>query len=121
MDEGLRRVSRDELLAARDAIRSLVTIAPEIREALVDLARALRASDQVVQGASTRALVLMLPALQAHAVLQGRDYVSPADLEALAVPVFKHRIECVPGAGGKDEVITACLSQIVERLARASA
>lgn len=121
MDEGLRRVSRDELLAARDAIRAAVTIAPELREALVDLARALRESDQVIQGASTRALVLMLPALQAHAVLQGRDFVAPADLEALAAPVFKHRIECVPGAGGKDEVITACLSPIIERLARASA
>jgi MoxR-like ATPase len=63
----------------------------------------------------------MLPALQAHAVLQGRDFVAPVDLEALAIPVFKHRIECVPGAGDKDEVITACLSPIIERLARASA
>jgi MoxR-like ATPase len=120
MSETLPRVNRSELLAARRAIRASVFIAEAIREALVDLARALRDDERVLQGASTRSLVLMLPALQVRALMRGRDYVAPEDLEALAVPVFGHRIECVPGVLDKADVIRACLAPVIERLARMS-
>jgi MoxR-like ATPase len=120
MSQALPRVFRSELLGARRAIRAGIFIAEAIREALVDLARALRDDDRVLQGASTRSLVLMLPALQVRALIRGRDYVAPEDIEALAVPVFGHRIECVPGVLDKAEVIRGCLAPIVERLARMS-
>ncbi len=120
MSEGLQRVSRDELLAARRAVRTGVHVAPAIREALVDVARALRADEQVLQGASTRSLVLMLPALQARALLHGRDFVAPEDVAALAVHVFSHRLECAPGAADKREVIERALRPSLEQLARLS-
>jgi MoxR-like ATPase len=120
MGQTLPKVARAELLSARRAIRSGVFIAEAIREALVDVARALRDDERVLQGASTRSLVLTLPALQVRALMRGRDYVAPEDLEALAVPVFSHRIECVPGVIDKTEVIRASLLPIVERLARMS-
>jgi MoxR-like ATPase len=120
MGQGLPRVSRAELLAARRAIKHGVHIAEPIREALVDLARALRADERVLQGASTRSLVLMMPALQARALVRGRDHVTPEDVEALAQPIFSHRIECVPGVLDKSEVIRANLLPVVERLARMS-
>jgi MoxR-like ATPase len=120
MSQALPRVERGAVLAARRAIRAGVFIAEAIREALVDLARALRSDERVLQGASTRSLVLMLPALQVRALMRGRDYVAPEDLEALAVPVFGHRIECVPGVMDKADVIRGCLGPVVERLARMS-
>jgi MoxR-like ATPase len=120
MSATLPRVDRAELLHARRAIRAGVFISEAIREALVDLARALRDDERVLQGASTRSLVLMLPALQVRALMRNRDYVAPEDVEALAVPVFGHRIECVPGVLDKAEVIGACLAPVVERLARMS-
>jgi MoxR-like ATPase len=120
MSQGLPKVSRDEMLAARRAIRSGVHIAEPIRESLVDLARSLRADERVLQGASTRSLVLMLPALQVRALMHGRDHVSPEDVEALAIPIFSHRIECVPGVMDKAEVIGASLRATIERLARLS-
>jgi MoxR-like ATPase len=120
MSAALPRVNRNELLQARRAIRAGVFISDAIREALVDLARGLRDDERVLQGASTRSLVLMLPALQVRALMRGRDYVSPEDVDALAVPVFGHRIECVPGVLDKAEVIRACLAPVVERLARMS-
>jgi MoxR-like ATPase len=113
-------VTREELLAARRALRTGVAIAPELREALVDLARAIRGDRRVLQGASTRSLVLLLPALQARAALHGRDFVSPGDLEALAPHVFAHRLECVPGADDVTAVVREHTAAIVERLARAS-
>jgi MoxR-like ATPase len=120
MGEKLARVSRDELLHTRRVIREAVHIAPAIRESLVDLARALRSDERVLQGASTRSLVLMLPALQARALMQGRDYVSPDDIERLAPQVFGHRIECTPGVVEKNDVIRSALGPCLERLSKLS-
>ena len=113
-------VTRAEILAARRQTRAAVHVAPVVKEALVDLARLLRSDSRVLQGASTRALVLMLPALQARAVIHGRDFVSPADIEALAPHVFKHRLECAPGVEAVDTLIAEATAIQIEKLATAS-
>ncbi len=111
-------VTRTQLLSARELLRREVRLDPLFREALVDLARALRDDKRVLQGASTRSLVLMMPALQAHAIVQGRDFVTPGDLEVLAPHVFKHRIECAPGVDDPLDVIRECAQPQIERLSR---
>ena len=113
-------VTRTELVAARRALRTRVVIAPIVREALVDLARSLRSDRRVLAGASTRSLVLLLPALQARAVVHGRDFVGPEDVEALAPFVFVHRIECAPGVDDVAAVVREHTMVTVERLARES-
>ncbi len=113
-------VTRDEILAARRQTRASVHVAPVVKEALVDLARLLRSDARVLQGASTRALVLMLPALQARAVIHGRDFVAPEDIEALAPYVFKHRLECAPGVEDVDALISEATEVEIEKLARVS-
>ncbi|MBT8466363.1 MAG: AAA family ATPase [Deltaproteobacteria bacterium] len=113
-------VTRSEILAARRQTRVAVHVAPVVKEALVDLARLLRSDSRVLQGASTRALVLMLPALQARAVIHGRDFVSPEDIAALAPYVFKHRLECAPGVEDVNKLIEEATGVEVEKLARAS-
>lgn len=120
MAAGIAQVSQEELLRARAHIRAGVHIAQPIRDALVDFARSLRADERVLQGASTRSLVLALPALQTSALMQGRDYVGPEDLQRLAEPIFSHRIECSAGIGDVPDVIQGHLAPILERLARAS-
>ncbi len=120
MSQGLAKVTRDELLSARQTVRKDVALVDAVRESLVDVARALRQDRRVLQGTSTRSLVLMMPALQARALIRGRDYVSPEDLEALAPHVFRHRIECVPGVQDNTDVIADCLAPQLERLARLS-
>jgi MoxR-like ATPase len=113
-------VTRDEVLEARRQTRASVHVAPVVKEALVDLARLLRSDSRVLQGASTRALVLMLPALQARALIHGRDFVSPDDIEALAPYVFKHRLECAPGVDDVESLIAEATAVEIEKLARAS-
>jgi MoxR-like ATPase len=113
----LPRVSRRELLACRRILDREVAIAEPVREALVDLARGLRTDERVLQGASTRALVLALPALQARAMIHGRDYVNAEDVEHLAPRVFGHRIELSPGVEDAEPVILDCAHQVLERLA----
>lgn len=113
-------VTRTELLEARRVLREEIALDPLFREVLVDTARALRADDRVLQGASTRSLVLMMPALQAHALVEGRDFVSPGDLELLAPHVFRHRIECAPGVDDPLDVIHDAVAPQIERLSKAS-
>ena len=118
--QSLPQVARNDVMMARRAIFDLVHVTPAIHEALVDVARALRDDRRVLQGASTRSLVLGLPALQARAMVQGRDYVSPEDVEALLVPLFAHRLELAPGIDDATSVIAECASPIVEKMARLS-
>ncbi len=113
-------VRRAELLAARAALRDGVVIHPAIREGLVDIARGLRADPRVLQGASTRSLVLALPALQARALLHRRDHVSPEDVAALSIPIFHHRLECRAGVDDVEPVVRDAVGPVVDRLARVS-
>ncbi|MEM9073131.1 MAG: AAA family ATPase [Myxococcota bacterium] len=113
-------VTRGEVLAARQAVREGVFLAPLVKEALVDSARALREDPRVLQGASTRSLVLAMPALQARAVLHGRDYVAPDDLQHLAPRIFSHRLELAPGVDDPLDAVRDAIAPNLERLARAS-
>lgn len=118
--EAQQGVSRAEVLAARAAARENIFLAPIVRECMVDLARGLRDDPRVLQGASTRSLVLLMPALQARALIHGRDYVSPEDLEALAPHVFRHRLELATGGDDPADVIRGAIAPQLERLAKAS-
>jgi MoxR-like ATPase len=118
--QSMAKVSRADVMAARQAIYDGVTVAPAVHEALVDIARALRSDRRVLQGASTRSLVLGLPALQARAMCKGRDFVSPEDVESLIVPLFAHRLELAPGVDDPAPVITEASAPIIERMARLS-
>ncbi len=114
----LPRVTRTEIIDARRVVENQVFLAAEIREALVDIANATRAHEQVLQGVSTRALVLMIPALQARALSQQRAYVSAEDVQMLSVLVFGHRLELAPGGESVESVIRECSVDALERLAR---
>jgi MoxR-like ATPase len=118
--ESLPRVSRGEVVAARQVVLDNVQVHPAIHEALVDIARALRVDRRVAQGPSTRALVLALAALQARALLSRRDFVSPEDVQALLVPLFGHRLDLSPGADDAAKVIAECAAPALEQLVRAS-
>jgi MoxR-like ATPase len=116
----LPRVSRTELTNSRAVIETYVHVAPEVRECLVDIANKTRTDERVLQGASTRSLVLMIPALQARAVTRMRDYVSAEDVQALIPLIFGHRLELAPGVDAAESVLKDCAGEPLERLARAT-
>src|SRR3954449_2070893 len=68
-------------------------------------------------GASPRAGLQLLGAARARAALQGRDYVLPDDIQALAAPVLAHRIEPVPAAPAEaqHEIVADALSDVPAR------
>jgi MoxR-like ATPase len=107
-----------EIAAARRIILQQVRVPEMIREALVDVARATRADRRVKLGLSTRSLVQGVPALQAWAAVQGRDYVLPEDVADLAVPLFAHRIELAPGVVNAETVVAESAMPVLEKVAR---
>ena len=67
-------------------------MAPAVKHYLVSVVGATRTSRDLRLGASPRASLQLLRAVRAYAALQGRDYVTPDDVQALAVPVLAHRV-----------------------------
>ncbi len=116
----LPRAGRDALIAARAALEQHVHVAPALEECLVDIARALREDERVAQGISTRALVQAVPALQARALLRGRDFVTTEDLDHLAVPLFAHRLALGPGSTDPLPIVRDALRGPLETATRAT-
>ena len=116
--DGVITVSRDEVLSARRQIDEEVVISSAVKTALVDVSRNLREDDRVLQGNSTRSMVLMLPALQVAAALRSRSYVSAEDIELLLPRVLGHRIELAPGVVAMDKVLADAMREPMEQLAR---
>ena len=111
-------VTRQQVLYARQAIEDNVYIHTAIKACLVDISRNLRGDDRVLQGNSTRSLVLMLPALQVAAAMQGRNFVSAEDIELLLPKVLGHRVELAPGLTDREKVFSECMQAPMEQLAR---
>jgi MoxR-like ATPase len=89
--------SADEVLAAAEAVRA-VYVAPNINRYIVDLTHRTRASNDVYLGASPRGSLALFRAGQARAAMNGRDYVLPDDIKALAQSILGHRIIVNPSA-----------------------
>jgi MoxR-like ATPase len=74
-----------------ETVRSLHA-SPAIKQYIVDLTNATRATPALRLGASPRASLHLLRASRAYAALEGRDHVLPDDVLALVVPVLAHRV-----------------------------
>jgi MoxR-like ATPase len=81
-----------ELLGAQHAVGALHA-SDTVLAYVVELIRFTRARERVETGASPRAAVWLLQAARAHAALEGRDFVIPDDVRALAPAVLVHRLE----------------------------
>jgi len=88
-------VTLQEVDALRLAVHD-VYIDPAIRRWVIQLVRATRVAEGVAIGASVRGSLSLERACRAWALLDGRDYVTPVDVERLFLPVVMHRIVFTP-------------------------
>lgn len=102
-----------ELGRAQAAIAS-ITLAESIVDYVVRLVRATRESGDLAVGASPRAAVLLAGAARARAALDGRDYVIPDDVKALATAVLRHRLILSPAAEIEGKQVEAIVAALVE-------
>jgi MoxR-like ATPase len=106
-------VELSTVLAAQSAAAS-VHASDALRRYVVDLTAATRDDARVELGASPRAGLLLFRAAKALAALDGRDHALPDDVQALAVPVLRHRLLLAPGCEPGDR--EAAIRDAVERV-----
>jgi len=89
--------SAEEVLAAIDDARSIF-VEESLNRYVVAVLRHTRSSPRLALGASPRAGIALLRVAKARALAEGREFVLPDDVKALAVPVLAHRVILAPEA-----------------------
>jgi MoxR-like ATPase len=88
-------VTRPQVIAMQDALED-VYVDESVGRYLVDLVAATRTHPHVLVGASPRGALSLLRVCRGLALLDGRDFVTPDDVKALAVPALGHRLTLKP-------------------------
>ncbi|MEO4055479.1 MoxR family ATPase [Solibacillus sp. CAU 1738] len=104
----------DELLALQQQVQE-VFVEDNVKGYIVELARATRIDSQVYLGVSPRASIALMKASQAYALLRGRDFVKPDDVQYLAPFVFGHRLILQPEARYDGVTPESILRRIIDR------
>ena len=88
-------VDRAALIAMQEAVEDVYVSEP-VGLYMVDVVAATRTAQSVQVGASPRGSLALLKLSRCRAALQGRDYVTPDDVKAIAVPALAHRLTLRP-------------------------
>ncbi|MBI4759181.1 MAG: MoxR family ATPase [Chloroflexi bacterium] len=108
-------VGIEDLLSMQGAIKP-VHVSPPVKEYIVTVVEATRNHEEIYLGASPRGSLGLYRTGQARAALEGRDYVLPDDIKALAQPVLAHRIIVSPAARLKNVNSRAILAEILDQV-----
>jgi len=92
-----------------------VRISEELKRYVVDLVGATRTANSVQLGASPRASLALMKAAQALALFDGRDFVTPEQIQELSVPVIAHRLVMQPQARFSGITARGVVEEIVKK------
>ena len=113
--ESLKPVAgAEELLAAIDEARSIF-VEESLNRYVVALLRHTRGSSRLALGASPRSGIALLRVAKARALAEGRDYVLPDDVKAIAAPVLAHRLILAPEARSAGLTAAEIVGEAVEQ------
>ena len=95
-------MSGEELLQAQAGLRA-IHVSPAVVDYVLALGHATRAPGAFADGLSPRAALALLQAARAWAALEGRDHVTPDDVQAVLLPVCTHRLHAAHGVPGASD------------------
>jgi MoxR-like ATPase len=114
--EALEPVARAEDMRELIAAVRKVHVADALKQYVIKLVTATRSAPELRLGASPRATLHLLRASRARAALDGRDFVIPDDVQALALPVLAHRLlpsaEALVARQLPEQVLAAIVGQV---------
>jgi MoxR-like ATPase len=108
-----RRVEPGTLADAVDAVEA-VPMVDEVTDYVVALVRATREAPDLEGGASPRAAAMLAGAARARAALDGRDYVIPDDVKALAPAVLRHRVLLSAAAEIEGRPVESVIARLID-------
>ncbi|MGO9027170.1 MAG: AAA family ATPase [Acidimicrobiales bacterium] len=103
--EGLRATCTPSQWGQVIEATAAVQVVTPVAEYAVSLVRATRSVGTVRLGASPRAAISLIRNAQAYAILSNRVYVTPEDIQAVAVPCLAHRLVTEPGGENGKELV----------------
>jgi MoxR-like ATPase len=106
---------RHEVHVLREAVRR-VRVEPSIVAYITNIVRATRTAPVLTLGASPRGSVALLKMAQSSALLEGRAYVVPDDVKALAPAVLRHRIAVAPELELEGVTADTALQGVIEKI-----
>jgi MoxR-like ATPase len=113
---GIRAVAGAATVQAARRAVARVQSGPGVIGYVTDLARATRVSPSFQLGVSPRGSTALLGAARAWAWLQGRDFTTPEDVQAMALPCLRHRVSLRPEAEldgvSADQVLSGLLATV---------
>jgi len=115
IDELKPVVSVKDVLKAQEAIRT-VHIAQPVKRYIVELVQYTRDHGDIYLGSSPRGSLGLFRASQAMAAIQGRDHVTPDDIQTIAEPILSHRLILAPGAQLQDRDEITILNELLEKV-----
>ncbi len=104
-----------DLQQAREAVRG-ITVTREVSAYLMQVVQRTRDHKDLELGVSTRGALAWYRAAQAFSHLHGRDYVSPDDLQKLAVPGLAHRVVPTPEARFGGTSMASLIESILQEI-----
>lgn len=99
-----------DILSLREKAKE-VFVSPDIKKYILDIIEKTRDSERVLAGVSTRGALGLMNAAKAYAVVLGRDYVIPDDINYLSKFVLAHRLVLSPGQSNYEEA-----KKIIDRI-----
>ena len=107
-------MTKEQLLSLKEEAQR-VYVHPLVAGYLADLAAETRKQDRVAMGVSPRGTLALMRAAKALACMEGRDYLIPDDVKALAPDVLSHRLIFAYG-GGRQEEAKGLMEEILSRV-----
>jgi MoxR-like ATPase len=108
-------IERNRLLELQTALER-VHVSSSVGFYMVDLVTATRRNSRVQVGASPRGTLALMKLSRGRAALQGRDFVIPEDVKAVAVPALSHRLSLRPELWVQkvraEDVVRDCLDSV---------
>ncbi|MGD2103024.1 MAG: MoxR family ATPase [Acidimicrobiia bacterium] len=92
-----------------------ITVSAAVKNYIVDVIEGTRLHPDVLLGASPRSALFLQRISRSRAAADGRDYVMPDDIKALAVPVLEHRLALRPEAQMRGETISSVIEDVMQR------
>jgi len=108
-------VSLAEVIALKRAVEN-IRISNEIKRYAVDLVAATRTASGVQLGASPRASIALMKIAQAEALFDSLEFVTPEQIQKLAVPVIAHRLVLEPQSRFSGVTARGVVEDILKKL-----
>jgi MoxR-like ATPase len=115
--EAVTPLATPEQVTGLQTIAAHVEVDPRVLGYAVDIVRATRELGALLAGAGPRGSIALVRASRAHALLEGRGFVTPDDVKAVALAALRHRVVTSAETEIEGISVDAVLTTLLERVA----